>query len=96
MIQQGYGSICICDKCKKVITNMEYIQIRSIFPYIIPNSKLTSNTNYKSFNVIELCYDCYDDFIRSLYENGFINKDENCEILGKKKTILNVIKEKTK
>lgn len=96
MMQQGYGSICICDKCKKSITNMEYIQIKSIFPYIIPNPKLTSNTKHKSFNVMELCYDCYDDFIRLLYENGFINEDKKYEILGKKKTILDDIKEKTK
>lgn len=93
MIQQGYGSMCVCDKCKQPITNMDYIQIKSLFPYIIPNPKLSSNTKYKLFSVMELCCDCYDDFIRSLYENGFINESKKYEVLCKKESVLDAIRE---
>lgn len=96
MIQQGYGSTCICDKCGKVIKNMEYVQIKSIFPYK-PNSKISSNTHYKYSTVMELCYDCYVDLIDSLFENGFISEAQKIIILNKKKSILNdYIKEETK
>lgn len=96
MIQQGNGSICICDKCKKVINNMEYVQLKSVFPYNQNSEALTSNSRTKSFSTMEFCYECYDELIKSLFKNGFINEKQRFIILGKKKTILDDIKEKTK
>lgn len=95
MIQQGRGSLCICDKCKKVITNMEYVGIKSKFPYIENNSPISSNSRFKEIKLFELCYDCYDELVKILYENGFIDKNQKSEIMIKKKLILDNIKKKT-
>ena len=96
MIKQGRGSLCICDKCKKVITNMEYIGIKSIFPYNKNNSQISSNTRIKEIKLFELCYDCYDEFVKLLYENGYVNENQKIEIMSKKKTSLDDINYNTK
>lgn len=96
MIKQGRGSLCICDKCKKVITNMEYVGIKSKFPYIENNSLISSNSRFKEIKLFELCYDCYDEFVKSLYENDLINENQKIEIMTKKKTILDDINYNTK
>ena len=84
MIQQGRGSLCICDRCKKAITNMEYVGIKSQFQYMQNDSRISSNSRFKQIKLFELCYDCYDEFVKSLYENGFIDKNQKSEIMIKK------------
>lgn len=69
---------------KKAITNMEYVGLRSRFPYIRKNSPISSNSRFKEIKLFELCYDCYDEFVKSLYENGFIDKNQKSEIMIKK------------
>lgn len=96
MIIQGRGSLCICDKCKKVITNMEYIGIKSKFPYIKNNSQISSDSRSKEIKLFELCYDCYDEFVKFLYENGYVNENQKIEIMSKKKTTLDDINYNTK
>lgn len=96
MIKQGRGSLCICDKCKKVITNMEYVGIKSQFQYMPNDSRISSNSKFKQIKLFELCYDCYDEFVKSLYENGLINENQKIEIMTKKKTILDDINYNTK
>lgn len=44
MVKQRKGTLCIYDKCKKVITNMEYVGIKSRFPYIENNYQKENNT----------------------------------------------------